>query len=227
MKDSGEGVRIVADFKKLNQAIERPVWPTESSSQLLRHISPSAKYFISLDLTSGYHQVRVDQESQNLLCITTPMGRYRYTVLGQGITSASDIFNLLTDGDIRYSGIHAIKNMDDILTYSDTLEGLKKELELFLEMCKKKNLKLKTSKFRVGEEVEFGGTIISSETVGKDTVVCILPKNACIQAFQNLKKPTTKRDVQVFCGMLASLQQWNLSVPLNCQLLQAATGARG
>ena len=71
------------------------------------------------------------------------MGRYRYTVLGQGITSASDIFNLLTDGDIRYSGIQAIKNMDDILIYSDTLEGLKKELELFLEMCKKKNLKLK------------------------------------------------------------------------------------
>ena len=95
--------------------------------------------------------------------------------------------------------------MDDILLYSDTLEGLKKELELFLEMCKKKNLKLKTSKFRVGEEVEFGGTIISSETVGKDTVVCILPKNARIQAFQNLKKPKTKRDVQVFCGMLASL----------------------
>ena len=135
LKGSGEGVRIIADCTDLNQAIERPVWPTESSSQLLRHISPSAKYFISLDLTTGYHQVRVDQESQNLLCITTPMGRYRYTVLGQGITSASDIFNLLTDGDIRYSGIQVIKNMDDILIYSDTLEGLKRVLELFLKMC--------------------------------------------------------------------------------------------
>ena len=78
--------------------------------------------------------------------------------------------------------------MDDILLYSDTLEGLKKELETFLDMCKKKNIKLKTSKFRVGEKVEFRGTIILSETVGKETVVCVLPKNACIQAFQNLKK---------------------------------------
>ena len=104
--------------------------------------------------------------------------------MGQGITSASDIFNLLTDGDIRYSGIHAIKNMDDILTYSDTLEGLKKDFELFLEMCKKNNLKLKTSKFRVGEEVEFGGTIISSETVGKDKVVCILPKTLAYRRFR-------------------------------------------
>ena len=63
LKGSGDGVRIVADFKKLNQATERPVWPTESSSQLLRHISPPNKYFIYLDLTSGYHQVRVDPES--------------------------------------------------------------------------------------------------------------------------------------------------------------------
>ena len=57
--------------------------------------------------------------------------------------------------------------MDDILLFSETLEGLKKELEIFLDMCKKKNLKKKTSKFRIGEEVEFGGTIIASETVGK------------------------------------------------------------
>ena len=56
-------------------------------------------YYTSLSnhITSGYHQVGVDKESQDLLCITTPMGRYRYTLLGQGITSASDILNYLTD----------------------------------------------------------------------------------------------------------------------------------
>ena len=89
-------------------------------------------------MTSGYHQVRVDQESQNLLSITTPMGRYRYTILAQGISSASDIFNLLTDGDLRINSLNAIKNMDNVLLFSETLEGLKKELEIFLDMCKKK-----------------------------------------------------------------------------------------
>jgi len=95
--------------------------------------------------------------------------------------------------------------MEDLLIYSETLEGLKTKLERFLTLCKKKNLKLKTSKFCVGEEVDFGGAIISSETVGKETVVCVLPKNQHIQAFQNLKKQKTKTDVQAFCGMLASL----------------------
>ena len=35
------------------------------------------------------------------------------------------------------------------------------------------------------------------------------------------------RDVQVFCGMLASLQQWNTSILLQYTMLRAATGARG
>ena len=73
LKGSGDGVRIVPDFQKLNNAIERLTWPTKSSTQLLCHINHKAKYFESLDLTSGYHQVRIDSESQDLLCITTPI----------------------------------------------------------------------------------------------------------------------------------------------------------
>ena len=123
--------------------------------------------------------------------------------------------------------MNCIKNMDDLLIYSETLEGLKQELDMFLAVCKKTILKLKTSKFCIGEEVEFRGAIISSESVGKETVVCVLPKNQCIKAFQNLKKPMTKQDVQVFCRMLASLQAWNPSIAMNATSLRAATGSRG
>ena len=136
--------------------------------------------------------------------------------------------NYLTDGDLRISGLNCIKNIDDLLIYSDTLEGLKKEIQMFLEVCKKKNLKLKTIKFCIGEEVKFGGPIISSETVGKETIVCVLPKKkSAYTAFQNLKKPKTKRNVQEICGMFASLQTWNPSILMNATNQKAATGARG
>ena len=39
-KGDGSAVRIVADFKRLNRHIQRQVWPTKSSNQLLRHIDP-------------------------------------------------------------------------------------------------------------------------------------------------------------------------------------------
>ena len=101
MKGNGKEVRIVSDFKTLNKAMERPSRPTESSSQLLRNIEPDSRFFVTLDLTSGYHQVKVEKESRNLLVISTPSGRYRYTVLAQGVCSAGDMFNYVTDGDVR------------------------------------------------------------------------------------------------------------------------------
>ena len=121
----------MTDFKKLNQAIERPVWPTESSGQLLRHIDPEARYFASMDMTSGYHQIRVDEESSNLLAISTPMGRYKFTVLAQGVCSSSNIFNYLTDGSCRRDNSGALKNMDDVLLHGKTIKELKGKLENF------------------------------------------------------------------------------------------------
>ena len=93
----------MADFKLLNKNILRPHHPTESSGQLLRHVSPKAKVFAKIDLVSGYSHVPVCEESSELLVIATPSGRFCYRVLAQGIRSASDIFNVVTDGQMRYS----------------------------------------------------------------------------------------------------------------------------
>ena len=70
-----------------------------------------------MDLTSGYHKIPIDKESQDLLVISTPMGQFKYQVLAQRVCSASDIFNNLTDGSMRYDGSESIKNMDNILLY--------------------------------------------------------------------------------------------------------------
>ena len=87
-------------------------------------------------------------------------------------------------------------------------------------------MKLKPSKLNISEEVEFGGAVISSKLVKEEQVVCVLPKDKRIQAFFSIKKPQTKKDIQSFCGMLSSLQQWNPSIPLNIPMLRKASGSR-
>ena len=76
----------------------------------------------------------------------------------------------------------------------------------------------------IGEEVEFGGALITSETVGSKNVVNILPKSERVQAFQNLRRPRNKKEVEIFCGMMTSLQKWAPHVPLNAPVMRAATG---
>ena len=59
----------------------------------------------------------------------------------------------------------------------------------------------------IGEEVEFAGTAIRAETAKRENVVSILPRDKRVKAYMDLKKPETKKEIQVMCGMLSSLQQ--------------------
>ena len=96
-----------------------------------------------------------------------------------------------------------------------------------MAFCKEKNLKLSPNKFFISEEVEFGGSTVSSEKCANEDLLFISPKNKRIKSLEELKKPQNKKDCQVFCGMLASLQQWNPSLPLEIPLLRKATAGTG
>ena len=117
--------------------------------------------------------------------------------------------------------------MGDVLLYGRTLEELKKKIEVFVGYCEEKNLKLKPSKMVISEEVEFAGTVVRAETVKNEEVVSILPRDKRVKAFMDLKKPETKKEVQVMCGMLSSLQQWYPSLPLNLSRLRKETVGKG
>ena len=122
--------RIVCDFRRLNAALERPVFPTESSMQMLRHLDGEAVVFATLDMVQGYHQLVVAPEDRHLLTVISQYGRHQYTCLGQGITSASDFFNYFTDGKVRYEGFEAIHKNTAKRVYAGP-EGGKVTLMIF------------------------------------------------------------------------------------------------
>ena len=124
-------IRLVSDFKNTNRCIKRPTHPTDSANQLLRQISPTSRYFCMIDCVAGYHQIPIMEESSNLLVIATPAGRFRMKVLAQGVSSASDIFNIVTDSSTRLDS-NVVKNMDDLAFFSDNLVDLEKHVCEFL-----------------------------------------------------------------------------------------------
>ena len=79
----------------------------------------------------------------------------------------------------------------------------------------------------ISEEVEFAGTAIRAEKVHDNDVVNILPREKQVQAFMELKKTETKKEMQVWCGMVSSLQRWYPSLPLNLTMLKKATVGKG
>ena len=57
---------------------------------------------------------------------------------------------------------------------------------------KSKNLKLRLSKFMVGRDIEFGGSVVTVEKVQNQDLIFITPKLKRIRALEELRKPQTK-----------------------------------
>ena len=144
-------VRLVSDFCQLNKILLRPGHPNESSAHLLKRLDPDSKYFAALDLTSGYHQISLPEKYRDLFCIVLPSGKYRYKRLPQGVSPATDLFNLVTDKDLReLSWLY--KNLDDILAVAPDFKTLKDRILTILNVCRKRNIKLSPSKSQLGKK---------------------------------------------------------------------------
>ena len=77
--------------RDLNEAIKREYYPMPTIEEVASRL-PEAAVFSTLDATSGYWQIPVDEESSKLLTFNSPYGRFRFKRLPFGISPASEVF---------------------------------------------------------------------------------------------------------------------------------------
>ena len=66
-------LRVCIDPKPLNKAIKREHLHLPTAEEIFCQMS-RASYFLKLDSSSGYWEIKVDKESSNLLAFGTPSG---------------------------------------------------------------------------------------------------------------------------------------------------------
>jgi hypothetical protein len=115
-------LRMCCDWRKLNAQTVKSRYPLPRIDELLDALQ-GAKFFSSLDLQSGYHQILISPEDSPKTAFTTPFGHYQWKVMSFGLCNAPAIFQetmnktlapLLRKGVLVY--------MDDILIYAKTRE---------------------------------------------------------------------------------------------------------
>ena len=67
-------LRFVVDFTSLNKYVERPVHSFPSTDQIQQAIRHDTRYMACVDFPSGYFQLKLDKESQNLTVFNTSSG---------------------------------------------------------------------------------------------------------------------------------------------------------
>ena len=118
-----------------------------------------ARYFIKLDLRSGYYQVRIAEGDEPKTSCVTRYGSYEFLVMPFGLTNAPTMFCTLMNKIFHpYLDKFMMVYLDDIVIYSNTLKEHVEHLRKVFKILKQNELYVKKEKCSFAkEEVSFLG----------------------------------------------------------------------
>ncbi|GJW29542.1 putative reverse transcriptase domain-containing protein [Tanacetum coccineum] len=149
-----------------------------------------------INLRSGYHQLRVQEEDILKTAFRTRYGHYEFQVMPFGLTNAPAIFMDLMNRVCKpYLDKFVIVFIDDILIYSKNKQEHEEHLKLILELLKKEELYAKFSKCEFWiPKVQFLGHVIDSQGIHVDP--------AKIESIKDWASPKSPTEIHQFLGLV-------------------------
>ena len=191
------GLRFCIDLRKLNN------W-TVKDAYLLPHIDKTldslqgSQWFSSLDLKSGYWQVKMDEESNPPTVLTVGLlVLYECERMPFGLTNTPATFQRLMETCLGNLNLHwCVIYLDDIVVFSKELARHFERFEAVFWKLEEAGLKLKPSKFELFRwQLAYLGHMISAQGIATD--------EDKIKDIKNWPTPTNATVVTSFLGFMA------------------------
>ncbi len=151
-----------------------------------------AKFFSTVDLASGCHQIAVSDRDRAKTAFTTPFGLFEYRRMPFGVCNGPSTFQRLMQAvmsDLVFQVL--IVYLDDILLFSQTFEDHLERLEMVLKRLAETGLKVKLGKFCfLQDSVRFLGHQVSVQGISLDP--------GKVAAVSNLKILETVKELRSF-----------------------------
>ena len=192
-KKTGE-IRMCCDYRQLGKKVVHHAQPLPRIEDTLQ-MAAGAKYFSSMDLTAGYHQIAMDKNSIKKTAFTPGCGGlYEWLRCPFGLPNSGATFQRAIETVLREElHVFALVYLDDILAMSKTFEDHLEHLRVVFQRLRKANLKAKIPKCHfVMKEIQYLGHVLS-----KDGIKCNPEKT---RAISDMPTPSSFQELARFLG---------------------------
>lgn len=186
IKKKNGDLKLVVDYREVNKCIRDDPWVIPNIEESIIRIG-SKEYFSQIDLSNGFNQIRIEEESKELTSFFLLGQQWQYKRVPFGIKTGPKIFQ-------RYIS-NLLGDIDDITFYSKTIEDHRKTLFLVLKRLYENRVKINFEKTKLFcKEINVLGYKINKEG--------IFPKTEYLHNKIFSKEIQTKRELQQLVGVL-------------------------
>lgn len=212
--------RLVVDFRQLNKKVVADKFPLPRIDDILDQLG-RAKYFSTLDLMSGFHQIEIEEDSKKYTAFSTANGHYEFNRLPFGLNISPNSFQRMMT--IALSGLPpecAFLYIDDIIVIGCSVKHHLQNLENVFKKLQHFNLKLNLDKCNFFcADVTFLGHHVSRHG--------ILPDKSKHETIINYPTPNNVDDVRRFVAFCNYYRRFipyfsEIAAPLNALLKKNA-----
>ena len=208
------GLRFCIDFCRLNIQTKKDAYPLPQMQETMESMV-GARFFSTMDLKSGFWQVKMVKDSKQYTTFTVgSMGVYEFLRMPYGLCNAPVTFqrlmqNCLGELNLTYSLIY----LDDMIVFSWTEEEHLHHLRVVFACFLEHGLKLKPSKCHfLQDEITFLGHEISADGMK--------PGTANLKAIAEMAPPKMYTKIRQFTGMTGFFRRFikgysKIAKPLN------------
>ena len=207
------GLRFCIDFRRLNSWTKKDAYPLPQMQETMESMV-GGQFFSTMDLKSGFWQVKMAKDSLYIAFTVGSMGVYEFLRMPYGLCNALATFQGLMQNCLgKLNLTYALIYLDDVIVFSWTEEEHLYRLRVVFTCFLEHGLKLKLSKCHfLQDEITFLGHEISADGMK--------PGMANLKAIAEMAPPKTYMEIRLFTGMTGFFRQFikgysKIAKPLN------------